>query len=386
MRNWIFATRRRRRIGVGVFFGMLLLGLCGCKTLTFYSQAVRGQYQIIALQEPITELLQDASTSEQLRQRFLLLQQLRAFAEHQLALPVDGHYLKYADLKRPFVVWNVEAAPEFSMEPKGWWYPFVGKLEYRGFFNEKQARDYAEWLKGRGYDVQVGGVTAYSTLGWFKDPVLNTFIFDPSPIFAETIFHELAHQRLFAGGDKDFNEGYATFVGREGVRQWLRSQTNFARLDEYNLFLKREDEFAALVTKTKTKLEKLYGDEMTEEGKVRAGKFTPGALSPTELRSEKQRIFTQMQAEYREFSRDWDKDASKDWWFSRPLNNARINSVAAYHDFVPGFEKLFEANGGRLTDFHREAERLAKMDKKERHSWLRALTQTDSSTNSPPKL
>lgn len=343
---------------------------------------MRGQYQIIARQVPITRLIEDPATPEKLKKRLLLLQQLREFAEHQLALPVDGHYLKYADLQRPFVVWNVEAAPEFSMESKGWWYPLVGKLEYRGFFNEKQARDYAHWLGGRGYDVQVGGVAAYSTLGWFKDPVLNTFIFDSEPIFAETVFHELAHQRLFASGDKEFNEGYATFVGREGVRAWLRSQTNAAALAQYDLFLRREDDFAALVARTKTKLEKLYGDEQTEEGKVRAGRFTPGGLTQPQLRAAKHAIFEEMAAKYRELSEGWDAAASRDWWFKSPLNNAKINAVAAYHDLVPGFERLFDLNGGRLSDFHREAERLAKMDKKERHQWLRALPDLNSSSES----
>ena len=157
-----------------------------------------------------------------------LVSKLRDFADRDLKLPVNGHYRKYVDVHRTFVVWNVEAAPEFSMEPKSWWYPLVGSLEYRGYFAESNARGYAARLKKKGYDVYVAGTTAYSTLGWFKDPILNTFVFQPEGELAETIFHEQGHQRVFAGGDTNFNEAFATTVGQEGARRWLRAWTLFA--------------------------------------------------------------------------------------------------------------------------------------------------------------
>src|SRR5262249_37828530 len=144
----------------------------GCHTLGFYGQAVKGQYQIFAHQKPITKLIEDQQTPDALRQRFRLLEELRRFADQSLKLPLDGHYRKYVDVHRPYVVWNVEAAPEFSMAPKTWWYPLVGSLEYRGYFAREGATNYASYLKSKGYDVTVGGVEAYSTLGWFKDPVL----------------------------------------------------------------------------------------------------------------------------------------------------------------------------------------------------------------------
>lgn len=358
---------------------VLMVGVCGCKTLGFYAQAIHGQYQILATQKPISRLVEDPSTPTSLKARFELLQALRIFAEKELLLPVDGHYLKYADLKRPFVVWNVEAAPEFSLEPKGWWYPFVGKLEYRGYFKEAEARKYAEWLKNRGYEVQVSGIAAYSTLGWFRDPVLNTFVFDPEPLFVETIFHELAHQRLFAAGDKDFNEAYATSVAREGVRRWLQLHGNPVALSSYETSLAQEDAFAALVAKTRARLECLYGDKRGEDGKVRAGKFSPRALTAAQMRVEKQGVFKEMRSQYRDMSGSWDKASSRDWWFSKSLDNAKLNSVAAYYDLVPAFEELLRRCHGQWGHFHREAERLADMDKKKRHVWLSELLQARQS-------
>ena len=171
---------RKWLVGAGLL--MVLMAVSGCHTLGFYGQAIRGQYQIFASEQPITQLEASAQTPERLKARFELLSHLRAFARTELKLPVDNHYAKYADLHRRFVVWNVEAAPEFSMQPKTWWYPLLGSLEYRGYFSVAAATNYARSLRQEGYDVSVGGVEAYSTLGWFKDPVLNTFIFEPDEI------------------------------------------------------------------------------------------------------------------------------------------------------------------------------------------------------------
>src|SRR6266699_5283033 len=229
-------SRKAKRFRKWLLLGALALvvvAVSGCQTISFYSQALRGQYQIFAHEKSIEKLLASPQTPDRLKQRLELLRSLRAFADTDLKLPVDGHYRKYADLERPYVVWNVEAAPEFSLEPKSWWYPLVGSLEYRGYFAEENANKYAAWLRSKGYDVFVGGVEAYSTLGWFKDPVLNTFIFNPEPDLAETIFHELGHQRVFARSDTDFNEAFATTVGEEGARRWLRSAGNTTIYESY---------------------------------------------------------------------------------------------------------------------------------------------------------
>ncbi|MCX6929740.1 MAG: aminopeptidase, partial [Verrucomicrobia bacterium] len=257
---------------------LAVLAMSGCRTLSYYSQAIKGQYQIVACQQKIEKLVADPQTPAPLKTKLQLVQSLRTFAAKDLQLPVDGHYEKYADLHRPFVVWNVEAAPEFSLEPKAWWYPFVGSLEYRGYFAKPGAEKYGAWLQTKGYDVYVGGVPAYSTLGWFKDPVLNTFIFDPEPDLAETLFHELGHQRVFASGDTDFNEAFATTVGQEGARRWLRAKGDPEALEKYRAGLRRTTQFARLIADTRERLETLYGDERTEAGKItatRKNRFVP---------------------------------------------------------------------------------------------------------------
>jgi predicted aminopeptidase len=333
---------------------------------------MRGQYQILTLQEPVRELIASQRTTSELKKRFILLNHLRGFAETELGLPVDGHYRKYADLGRRFVVWNVEAAPALSMQPKSWWYPVVGRLEYRGYFKEASARKYGEILARKGWDVHISGATAYSTLGWFKDPVLNTFVMDPEPFFAETLFHELAHQQLFVSGDKDFNEAFATFVGREGVQRWLLSQQRHDDLEQYLAQTRREDQFADLVVETRSRLERMYGDVRDKKGRIRSAR-QPGNVPRNELLVEKQRVFDEMRARYHELKQHWAGNPAYDNWFARPINNAKLNSVAAYHEFVPGFARLLELNQGDLNVFYREAERLGGMKKEERHRWLRLL-------------
>jgi predicted aminopeptidase len=349
--------------------------MSGCHTLAFYGQAAKGQYQILAHQQSIEKLMAAADTPKQLKERFELLRDLRAFASNDLKLPTDSHYRKYVDVHRPFVVWNVEAAPELSMEPKTWWYPLVGSLEYRGYFSKAGATNYATYLRRKGFDVSVGGVGAYSTLGWFKDPVLNTFIFEADADLAEIIFHELGHQRLFARGDTDFNEAFATTVGQEGARRWLKARGNAAGLKEYSAHLERSDQFVHLVMGIRARLETLYGDERTEDGKVKAsGKRD--AASCDELRKRKEQILHEMQAEYARLKANWGGGTEYDGWFAHPINNAQLNSVAAYYDFVPAFEQILAANGGDMDKFYKAAERLSKKPKSERHEQLRILART----------
>jgi predicted aminopeptidase len=370
------AVKRRQR-AVWIRRASLLLALLsvvaavsGCRAFDFYGQAIKGQYQILARERPVTKLLASPKTAPQLKSKLQLLEELRAFAATELKLPVDNHYRKYADLGRPYVVWNVEAAPEFSLQPQTWWYPVVGRLSYRGYFEERDARRYAARLKRQGQDVSVGGVEAYSTLGWFKDPVLNTFIFNPEADLAETIFHELGHQRVFAAGDTDFNEAFATTVGQEGARRWLRRQRDSAELTNYLAELRRTRQFAHLVKDTRTKLKAIYGDQVTEDGKVKATK-SKCAVPREELRLDKQRVLDDLRQSYAQLKSQWGGDTEYDAWFAGSLNNAKLNSVAAYYDLVPAFERLLKANGGDLEKFYQAAERLSKQPRRERDRKLR---------------
>lgn len=367
-------NRQYRKWLIGLLLLVIVLGVSGCHTLSFYGQAAKGQYQIFAHQRSIDRLLAAPDTPKALKQRFELLRDLRSFASSELKLPTDSHYRKYVDVHRPFVVWNVEAAPELSMAPKTWWYPLLGSLQYRGYFSKAGATSYAADLAKAGYDVSVGGVEAYSTLGWFKDPVLNTFIFEPDADLAEIIFHELGHQRLFARGDTDFNEAFATTVGQEGARRWLKTRGDSCGLKAYLAHLDRSSEFVHLVMSTRARLEALYGDERTEDGKIKASSKKDAGLAD-KLRQQKHQILREMQDEYARLKVNWGGDTEYDGWFAHSVNNAHLNSVAAYYDFVPAFEQILAGNGGDMEQFYRAAEELSKKSKPERHDELRRLAQ-----------
>lgn len=348
-----------------------LVALCGCRTCSYYRQAIDGECEILIKERRIDKLIAEPSTPEKLRERLRLVQELRAYAKSDLKLPVDGHYLRYVDLHRDCVVWNVEAAPRFSLESKTWWYPLVGSLDYRGYFSEEDAQKYGRFVEQHGYDVYVGGVEAYSTLGWFKDPVLNTFIYNSPPELAETLFHELGHQRVFASGDTDFNEAYATTVGETGARQWLRSKGDAAGLKEYNASLHRNDQFVALIAETRARLIKLYGDTLDEDGGVTAAPHPP--LPADQLQAGKTQILQDLRERYARLKTEWGGFGGYDDWFAEDLNNAKLNSVATYYDLVPAFERLLALHGGNWEEFYKAVERLARMKKAERHRWLDKL-------------
>jgi predicted aminopeptidase len=366
---------RKRRWMIWVLLAGAAVLFTGCRTMGFYRQALAGQWEIITHQQKIEKLIQDERTTPKLRRQLEYLQQVRNFAGVGLGLPVDGHYQKYVDLGRPFVVWNVQAAHEFSLEPKTWWYPMLGKLDYRGYFRQKDATNYARHLRDGGYEVNIGGVQAYSTLGWFRDPVLNTFLFLPDAELAELIFHELAHQVAFARGDTDFNEAFATCVGQEGVRRWLRSQGDTNALQAYEVSVDRNNQVVRLVLTARTELATLYGDRRGDDGKIKAGRQVSPEEEP-DLRERKQRVLEDLRRQYRTLTSDWEGYRDYEGFFGVQLNNAHMNSVANYYDLVPGFERLLEANRGDLPAFYEAVRVLAKKHKTERRAQLPSKTQS----------
>ena len=358
---------RRRKKWFWLLPIFVLIALPGCQSIGYYSQAIKGQCGIYFGQRPIKAMLADPQVSTNLKEKLGLVLQLREFAERELKLKANGHYLKYADLNRRFVVWNVNAAPEFSLEPKRWWYPVVGSLKYRGYFSEKQARKYGGALEKEGYDVFVGGVEAYSTLGWFRDPVLNTFVHHSDADLAEIIFHELAHQRVFAKGDTDFNEAFATAFAEEAVRRWLEAIGNTNALRDYQASQQRTEQFVGIVDHARAELKALYGD--AEEGKGGAT-----GVPDDRKREEKKRIIAGLKNRYAALKSEWGGYAGYDAWFARPINNAQLSTIAAYYDLVPEFRKLMRTSGGDMEKFFAECTRLAKMkDKDERHAALKRL-------------
>lgn len=320
-------------------------------------------------QHSIESLLKDADTPGPLKQRLRLVLDIREFAQKELHLHANGHYLRYADLGRRFAVWNVYAAPEFSLTAKSWWYPVVGRLEYRGYFSEPEARRYASKLEQQGFDVYVGGVTAYSTLGWFHDPVLNTFIHDDDADLAELLFHELAHQRLFVSGDTDFNEAFATAVAEEGLRRWMEARRDPAAMEKYQGGYRRTEQFVHLVSSARDRLKAIYetGDIVTPE---------QSSEGNDRRRRAKQRVLEDLRQGYAELKAGWGGRKDYDQWFKQSLNNAQLNTLDTYYHLVPVFRHLLREQDNNLESFYRAAAELGKLKDEERQARLNQLRET----------
>ena len=327
----------------------------GCQTVAYYGQAVAGECKILLHEQSISKLLADAKTADPLKTKFEAILKIRQFAARQLKLPAGKSYLKYTDLRRPFVVWNVNLAPALSLDPKTWWFPIVGRASYRGYFHEAPARRYADAFAKKGWDVCVDGIETYSTLGWFKDPILNTIITEPDSSLAEIIFHELAHQRLFVPGDTDFNEAFATAVAAEGLRRWFLDSSTPLAYERYRAGLDKDQQFVDLVMAARGQLQALYANPN---------------LSDAAKLSRKQDIIAQLRARHAELKAAWGGQSPFDAWFDQPINNAKLNTVSAYYDLVPAFEALLRANGGDLERFYQAVARLGKLPVPERHRQL----------------
>ena len=331
-----------------------LLFVSGCASLEYYAQAVGGHLEVIRLAVPIEERLRETDTPEPLRAKLAKVLAIREFASRELALPDNGSYRRYADIGRPFVVWNVFAAPEFSVKPVESCFLFAGCVSYRGFYSEEAAQRHAAALAGKGDDVYVGGVAAYSTLGWFSDPVLSTFIHYPESEVARIVFHELAHQVVYVKGDTIFNESFAATVEEEGVHRWLERQGTPAQRAAYEGSRRRRSEFVALVIKYRAGLAEFY-DRPAE---------------PEEKRAGKRRLFSAMQDEYQALKDSWGGLTGYDRLFERGANNALLASVASYSELVPAFRGMLAQKDGDLPVFYDAVRKLAKLDKSERDARL----------------
>lgn len=328
--------------------------LWGCQTVHYYSQAIDGQCRILLKRQPISAIVADRSSPQPLRESLTFILKVREFAENELQLPVNNHYLTYVDLKRPFVLWNVFAAPEFSLTPKTWCYPVAGCAAYRGYFDKSNAQQYAHKLNEQGYDVYVGGVTAYSTLGWFDDPVLSTFVHFSQAQTAALMFHELAHQKLYVKDDTAFNESFATFVEQEGLRRWQLASGSGRIYRDYLRQHRRRQQFVQLIMQYRQKLEFIYQKD----------------LGPSEKRVRKKTIFSELRNEFDQLKTQQVELSAYDVWMNQSLNNAKISSVVAYHDFLPAFQKMLAQYAGELNQFFEGCRQLSQKDKAERHQIL----------------
>ena len=326
---------------------LLLLG--GCSAIGHWSQAAGGHLGIVRAARPVPDWLADPTTPPELAERLRLTQQLRDYASAQLVLPDNNSYRRYADLGRPAVVWNLVAAPEFSLSLKTWCYPLMGCAGYQGWFDRDAAQAHADALKAEGWEVQVQAIPAYSTLGWSRflggDPLLNTFIRYPDGELAAMLFHELAHQRVYVADDTGFNEAYATAVELIGARQWLAARPE--ALAAFEAGRTRRARFLALAREGRERLQAVYA-------------------GPTEARAAaKAAVLADLRARAPQEAPGYEA------WFQR-ANNASFAILAAYDELVPAFERLFEREGRDWARFHAAVERLKPLARDERRANLRA--------------
>ena len=371
-------------MGALAFIGIGAAALLGGCSLPYYWQAVTGQLSLLSKRVPIEAVIEDPETNEETREALSRVLEIRQFAVDELGLPDNRSYATYVNLDgngagsesigggsestgadsetgnarqgRNSAVWTVVAADEFSIDPRTWCFPFAGCVSYRGYFNEAAARRFAARLEDEGLDVLVGGATAYSTLGYFADPVVSTMIARPDYRLVEVLLHELAHQKFYLKGDSDLNEAFATAVAEYGTRRWLMQSGDAGGLDAYEGQILIQTQFAELIGRQRERLRAIYAGSEPADAKRRA----------------KVAAFDALRSEYAALKPAWEGRANYDAWFSRPLNNAHIASVATYRYWVPGLLWLLESRG--LDAFYEEVEMLTALDTEQRRqrlqSWL----------------
>jgi predicted aminopeptidase len=329
--------------------------LCGCASTRYLMQAAGGELRVLHERVPIAKLLADPHTPAQLRARLLQVQAAREFASTDLHLPDNKSYRTYADIHRDFVVWNVVAAPEFSVEPKHWCFPVAGCVAYRGYFHEQRARELANALAVRGYDVAIDGVPAYSTLGRFADPVLSSMLRYGDDDLAATIFHELAHQLLYVRDDSAFNEAFATTVEDLGLERWLAHLGEAGRMRAFRQERALDERFVSLLIAARARLATLYASGAPRE----------------QMRTAKAEIFNRLTDDIRALERTSGLGLPfYEEWIASGLNNARLASVATYYDCVPGFMRLLREQDNDLLRFYAAVRELAREPRAERDARL----------------
>lgn len=348
------ARQGRHRRSVALAAGLALLAN-GCTSLRYYAHVAHGEAALLAARRPIAEVIADPSTDARLRARLRQAEAARTFASERLALPRNRSYTSYVQLDRPYVVWNVFATPEFSVDPLTYCFPFAGCVAYRGYFARADAERWAARLIARGDDTAVTGVAAYSTLGWFADPVLSSMLHWDDDELDGVIFHELAHQLLYVKDDSAFNESYATFVQQEGLREWRASRGLPAALDTPHA---HDAAFTRLVLGLRERLRRVYA----------------AGGSADALRAAKQREIAAFRARYVAL-RDgaWHGDRARDGWVEAPINNARLVPFGLYDRWIPAFARVFAAAGRDWPTFHARVKALAQLPTAARERALSAL-------------
>ncbi len=339
----------------------LAIWLSSCANIPYYAQAIGGHFEVMHRSQPIRKIIADPDADPQLKVTLRKIVQMREFASHELKLPDNLSYTSYADLERPYVVWNVFASPELSLKLKKWCFVEVGCVNYRGFFSQDKAERYAETLRKKGYDVHVSGIRAYSTLGWFSDPVLNTFIGYSEANLARLMFHELAHQVVYVPDDSVFNESFATAVEHEGVRRWYESTGTAFEQAALSARQERETIFVEMVLRHRQRLRQLFHSD----------------LSDTEKRMLKARIFDDLRAEFLLLKAEKSEFSVYDQWFAQNLNNAIVATVSIYTQLLPAFEAILQQHDKDMGKFFSAVAKLSKLPKNERNLILQQAIESN---------
>lgn len=350
-RGWWYWSRR-----VLLVIGLLSTG--GCSTLGYYGQAIHGELEVLAKRRPIGEVISDPKVAADTRRQLEQARRARDFAVHALDLPDNGSYRDYANLGRPYPVWNVVAAPALSVKPIEQCFPIAGCVSYRGYFSRQDALAQAARLRKQGRDVVVLPVIAYSTLGWFDDPVFNSMLGRGEAQLVGTLFHELAHQLIYVKNDAAFNESFAMVVEQEGLRRWFAQRQ---RPEAWRAWLQEQAHnraFNALLLRSRARLTAMYADP---------------ALSTAQKQARKVELFAQLQGGYRKLRRGWGDDHRYDAYMARPLNNADLALAATYHRWIPALQAALAADAGKLPAFYQTVRDLAAMTASAREAALRRL-------------
>ena len=375
-------SKRRIKMCLVIFIVAMIFGLSACESVGFYSQVVKGHSQIMLQREPIDQVVAKASTDQALRSKLAIIQRARAFAIKTLQLPDNGSYTQYVDTGRPYVVWNVVATGPFSSYPIEHCFPVAGCVSYRGYFKKAAAEAFSEQLKADGYDVIISGASAYSTLGWFADPVLNTMLYRSDLALAGLVFHELSHQQVYKAGDTAFNESFATTVELAGIEAWATAQKaaqaaqatqigegtsqasielNRTKLANYKAAKLKNAEVVALILAHRNKIDLAYRNTDSNDKQ--------------QLETVKAQGFAELREAYKKLRSKGGGSKSYDQWFTGPLNNASLVLFGDYHGWVSAFDVLYAQSESDWPRFYESVQGLAALDKTARRKKLEALQQ-----------
>jgi len=348
----------------------LLLLLGGCADFGYYWHSARGHLAVMNQRVDIDDLLADQATTEQLRERLVLVQEIRHFSVARLALPENDSYRSFVELDRPYLIQNLFAAPEFSTSLQRWCYPIIGCASYRGYYDEDRLLAYVDELKSSGLEVHIGKVSAYSTLGWFDDPVLSSFINWPDHRLAGLLFHELTHQQIYIDDDTTFNESLASAVQLIGTELWLQARGQQDELDKLTRWSLYRAEVIELIESTRARLAEIYDTDRSDADK----------------RKQKAAVFADARDTHQDIASKHGVTGGFSAWFAGELNNAKLGSVAAYNSQMPAFTNMLRAHGLNFAAFYEYVDAVGALDKTERDSCLEAWSRQDANKAGCPEI